>query len=68
MRSSPTRWVTPCTARPFLAVPRFAVKAALGGLSEDLLGSLRVSPAALTAAGFTFCEPDLRSALDVALA
>lgn len=51
-----------------LAVPRFAVKAGLGGLSEDLLGSLRVSPAALTAAGFTFCEPDLRSALDVALA
>ncbi|MCW2831157.1 MAG: hypothetical protein JWP31_1849 [Aeromicrobium sp.] len=52
----------------FLAVPGFAVKAVLGGISDDLLGSLRVSPAALLDAGFTFSEPDLRSALASALA
>jgi hypothetical protein len=51
----------------FLAVPGFAVKAVLGGISDDLLGSLRVKPAALTAAGFTFADPDLRSVLDSAL-
>jgi uncharacterized protein (TIGR01777 family) len=52
----------------FLAVPAFAVKAALGGLSEDLLGSLHVSPAALTDAGFIFSEPDLPAAFASALA
>lgn len=52
----------------FLAVPGFAIKAVLGGLSDDLLGSLRVSPAALGEAGFTFSEPDLRSAFESALA
>lgn len=51
----------------FLAVPGFAVKTALGGLSDDLLGSLHTSPAALTEAGFAFSEPDLRAALDSAL-
>lgn len=51
----------------FLAVPGFVVKAALGGISDDLLGSLRVAPAALTAAGFTFADPDLESALRSAL-
>jgi uncharacterized protein (TIGR01777 family) len=52
----------------FLAVPGFAVKAALGGLSDDLLGSLRVFPAALADVGFSFADPDLRAALDSALA
>lgn len=47
----------------FLAVPSFAVKAVLGGIADDLLGSLRLSPAALSAAGFEFSDPDLRSAL-----
>jgi uncharacterized protein (TIGR01777 family) len=51
----------------FLAVPGFAVKAALGGISDDLLGSLRVKPEALTRAGFTFADPDLRSVLESAL-
>ncbi|AWB91940.1 TIGR01777 family oxidoreductase [Aeromicrobium chenweiae] len=51
----------------FLAVPSFAVKAALGGLSEDLLGSLRIVPSALTDGGFAFSEPDLPAALAVAL-
>lgn len=52
----------------FLAVPGFAIKAALGGISDDLLGSLRVSPAALGEAGFSFSEPDLRAAFESALA
>ncbi|MBC7633346.1 TIGR01777 family oxidoreductase [Aeromicrobium sp.] len=51
----------------FLAAPRFAVKGVLGGLSDDLLGSLRLSPTALLDAGFTFGEPDLASALEAAL-
>lgn len=51
----------------FLAVPGFALKIALGGVSEDLLGSLRVSPAALVDAGFSFADPDLQSALEAAL-
>jgi len=52
----------------FLAVPRFAIRAALGGIADDLIGSLRVSPAALVDAGFTFADPDLRAVLDSALA
>ena len=63
-----TRALGEAVHRPtFLAVPRFAVKAALGGISEDLLGSLRVVPTALTAAGFTFVDPDLPTALESAL-
>ena len=51
----------------FLVAPRFALKAALGGMAGDLLGSMRVSPSALVDAGFTFEQPDLRSALEAAL-
>ena len=51
----------------FLVAPRFAIKLALGGMADDLLGSMRVSPAALVNAGFTFGEPDLTSALEAAL-
>ena len=51
----------------FLAAPRVAVKAVLGGLSDDLLGSLRLAPSALVDAGFTFDHPDLRSALGAAV-
>ena len=51
----------------FLAVPGFAIKAALGGISDDLIGSLRVAPAALLEAGFAFEDPDLRTALESAL-
>ncbi|MFI5425893.1 DUF1731 domain-containing protein [Aeromicrobium sp. UC242_57] len=36
------------------------------GIADDLLGSLRVSPGALSEAGFTFSEPDLRAALATA--
>jgi len=51
----------------FLVAPRFAIKAALGSMADDLLGSMRVSPSALVDAGFTFGEPDLTSALKAAL-
>lgn len=51
----------------FLVAPQFVLKLALGGIADDLLGSLRVAPTALTDAGFTFAEPDLRSALASAL-
>ncbi|MGA8986644.1 TIGR01777 family oxidoreductase [Aeromicrobium sp.] len=51
----------------FLAAPAFALKLALGGISDDLLGSLRIAPLALTDAGFTFSEPNIESALEAAL-
>ncbi len=52
----------------FLAAPGFALKAALGtGIAADLLGSLRLSPEALTAAGFEFEHPDLASTLQAGL-
>jgi len=47
----------------FLAVPAFAVRAALGGIAEDLLGSLDVVPQVLTESGFEFDAPDLTTAL-----
>lgn len=50
----------------FLAAPTFVLKAALGGMADDLLGSLRLSPAALIAEGFSFEQPDLASALETA--
>jgi len=50
-----------------LRAPGFAMKLALGGLAPELLGSLRLQPAALTAAGFAFEHPDLESTLDAAL-
>jgi uncharacterized protein (TIGR01777 family) len=64
-----TRALGRAVHRPtFLAVPAFAVKAALGGISDDLLGSLRLSPVALGEAGFSFADPDLRATLESALA
>ncbi len=51
----------------FLRAPKFAVRAGLGGLSDDLLGSLRLAPQALTESGFTFQAPDLTSALAAAI-
>lgn len=52
----------------FLKAPSIALKAALGtSIAADLLGSLRLSPDALTAAGFEFEHPDLRSTLRAAL-
>lgn len=54
----------------FLTIPRFASKAPLGigGLVESLLfSSARVTPTALTEAGFTFEHPDLGTALAAVL-
>jgi uncharacterized protein (TIGR01777 family) len=52
----------------FLAAPGFALKVALGtGMARDLLGSLRLSPKALTDAGFEFDHPDLTSTIRAAL-
>lgn len=51
----------------FLTVPRFALRAGLGGLSDDLLGSLHIAPQTLTDAGFSFEASDLPTALAVAI-
>lgn len=46
-----------------LAVPAFALRALLGELSGELLGSRRVVPRRAIEAGFAFAHPDLASAL-----
>jgi uncharacterized protein len=51
-----------------LRVPRFALKAATGELSGELLGSLRVRPQRLLAAGFSFEHPDVEAVVSAALA
>jgi hypothetical protein len=48
----------------FLAVPAFAVRAALRDVAAELLASRRVIPAAASAAGFTFRFPALHEALE----
>lgn len=52
----------------FLAAPSFAIRGVLGGLADDLLGSLRVKPDVLTDAGFEFAAPTLETLLADALA
>ncbi|MEI6407629.1 MAG: TIGR01777 family oxidoreductase [Actinomycetes bacterium] len=52
--------------RPALfPVPAFALKLALGGFSNEILGSKKVIPSKLSEDGFTFDYPHLISALDV---
>lgn len=51
----------------FVAAPSFAIRAVLGELSKDLLGSMDLVPAALEEAGFEFESNDLESAIDVAI-
>jgi uncharacterized protein (TIGR01777 family) len=46
-----------------LAAPAFALKLALGEMSEVLLASQRVIPEATIASGFEFAYPDLQGAL-----
>jgi uncharacterized protein (TIGR01777 family) len=46
-----------------LPVPGFALRAALGELAGELLGSRRVAPARALAHGFRFTHPDLEIAL-----
>jgi uncharacterized protein (TIGR01777 family) len=48
----------------FLRVPAFALRAALGGFSAELLDSKRVLPATATAHGFGFRFPELAPALE----
>lgn len=51
--------------RPALfPAPAFALKAALGGFSTEILGSKKVLPTALLDAGFTFDYPHIGPALD----
>lgn len=45
-----------------LAVPRFALRAAIGGFADDILSSQRAVPRVLLADGFRFEHPDLASA------
>lgn len=52
----------------FLAAPSVAVRLALGGLADDLLGSLRIRPEALMDDGFTFDDPGIDRVLRTALA
>ncbi len=46
-----------------LPVPGFALRAALGELAGELLGSRRVVPTRALAHGFSFAQPNLESAL-----
>jgi len=51
----------------FLAVPAFALRLALGELSDELLGSRRVVPALALRRGFPFAYRTLRAALEAEL-
>ncbi|MFF4579283.1 TIGR01777 family oxidoreductase [Streptomyces sp. NPDC001389] len=54
--------------RPTLCtVPAPVLRAALGELSQDVLGSQRVRPARLLEAGFAFADPGIEEALRAAL-
>jgi uncharacterized protein (TIGR01777 family) len=59
-----TRAVANALRRPALfAVPAFALRAALGELAEELLGSRRCVPSRALARGFSFAHPEIASAL-----
>lgn len=59
-----TRALAGCLGRPaLLPAPAFAVRAALGPLAEELLGSRRVVPRRALASGYAFAEPALEAAL-----
>lgn len=51
----------------FLAAPSFALRIALGSLADDLLGSLRIHPEALTQSGYTFSDLDVTAIVTTAL-
>jgi len=51
-----------------LVAPSVVLRTVLGGVADDLLGSLRVESAALRDAGFMFDHADVESALEPALA
>lgn len=63
-----TRAVGRTLRRPTpIAVPAFALRAALGELASELLGSRRVVPRAAEREGFSFSHPTLDEALGVEL-
>lgn len=51
----------------FMPAPAFALKLVLGGFAVELLGSKRVLPGRIAAAGYEFEHPGLREALEAAL-
>ncbi|MBU6213009.1 MAG: TIGR01777 family oxidoreductase [Actinomycetales bacterium] len=51
-----------------LPAPAFALKAALGEFSVEVLGSARVTPSRLERAGFTWLDPTIEDALRTLLA
>jgi uncharacterized protein (TIGR01777 family) len=54
--------------RPTIAhVPTFVLRAVLGELSQEVVGSVRVVPTRLLDAGFTFEDPTIEQALTTAL-
>lgn len=63
-----TRTLAATVHRPaVLAAPAFAIRLALGGLADDLLGSLRVRPRALMDDGFSFADPGIDRVLRTGL-
>jgi hypothetical protein len=59
-----TRALAKALGRPaVLGLPAAALKAALGEVAGELLGSARVVPARLEEAGFRFAHPDIATAL-----
>ncbi len=63
-----TRALAATVRRPaFLAAPSFVLRLGLGSMADDLLGSLRIKPAALMGDGFTFDDPGVDRVLRTAL-
>ena len=63
-----TKSLSSVVNRPaFLKVPSLALKIALGEFSIEALGSSRILPSKLKAAGFKFNQPDISSTLNSAI-
>lgn len=63
-----TKSLSSVVNRPaFLNVPSLALKIALGEFSIEALGSARILPSKLQAAGFKFNQPDILSTLNSAI-
>jgi uncharacterized protein len=59
-----TRALATALGRPaLLTVPPVVLRTALGEVASEVLGSARVIPAKLRAAGFSFAHPDIATAL-----
>ena len=63
-----TKTLAALLRRPaILPVPAWTLRAVLGPVSGELLGSRRVIPSVLAGAGFRFAQPELRGALEAEL-